>query len=233
MGVLWCPTYQQQCLAAGPSMGQVRLFKDEKEGVGSVAELLPTMNPELRERKLEVSSKRSSSSIASTFLVILSIIFAVSALKQICDLREQNLSLMQQLAYERRKDAALKFAVRDNIPADKFMQHRFSSAENEKVEAEGNLEEPRSSWSINLSVLWTSPSITPCDMSRLAQVLAQEIYQVQEEQGQLQDRAKEDKMKKESVDQLKLTTRIQSNEKEEKNDPNEIYDSLENSSEEF
>merc|ERR1712002_735360 len=137
--------------------------------------------------------------IASTLLVILSIIFAVSALKQICDLREQNLSLMQQLAFERQKDAALKFAVRDNIPADKFMQHRFSSAETEKVEAEGKLKEPRSSWSINLSVLWTSPSITPCDMSRLAQVLAQEIYQVQEDQGKLQDKAKEENEKKESV----------------------------------
>jgi len=210
-------------------MGQVRLFKNEKESVGSVSELLPTMSPDLRERRLDVSPKRSSSSIASTILVILSIIFAVSALKQICDLREQNLSLMQQLAYERQKDAALKLAVRYNIPADKFMQQRFSSAENEKVEAEGKFEEPRSSWSINLSVLWTSPSITPCDMSRLAQVLAQEIYQIQE----VQDMAKEENENKENGDEIKLTTMNKSNEEEENNDSDESYDSVENSSEEF
>jgi len=164
-------------------MGQIKLGRDNKETVGSVAELLPTINPEFRERRLDVPRNRSSSSIASTLLVILSFIFAVSALKQICDLREQNLSLMQQLAYERQKDAALKLAVRDNIPENRFMQHRFKSEETEKIEAEGIVEEPKSSWSINLSVLWTSPTITPCDMSRLARVLAEEIYQVQEEKG--------------------------------------------------
>merc|ERR1711872_201840 len=165
------------------TMGQIKLGRDNKETVGSVAELLPTINPEFRERRLDNPRNRSSSSIASTLLVILSFIFAVSALKQICDLREQNLSLMQQLAYERQKDAALKLAVRDNIPENRFMQHRFNSEEAEKVEAEGIVEEPRSTWSINLSVLWTSPTITPCDMSRLARVLAEEIYQVQEENG--------------------------------------------------
>ena len=84
-------------------MGQIMLGKHNKESVGSVAELLPTISPEIQERRLDVSHKRSSSSLASTLLVILSIIFAVSALKQICDLREQNLSLMQQLAFERQK----------------------------------------------------------------------------------------------------------------------------------
>merc|ERR1711892_1592595 len=102
--------------------------------------------------------------------------FTIVAVKQICDLKEQNLSLMQQLAYERQKDAALKFAVRDNIPADRFMQHRFNSAEAGQVEAEGRVEQPSSTWSINLSVLWTSPTITPCDMARLSHVLVQEIY---------------------------------------------------------
>merc|ERR1711970_351195 len=227
MGVQHSSALHQQLRAT--TMGQIMLGKHHKESVGSVAELLPTINPGIQERRLDVSPKRSSSSLASTILVILSIIFAVSALKQICDLREQNLSLMQQLAYERQKDAALKLAVRHNIPADKFMQQRFSSAENEKVEAEGKVEEPRSSWSINLSVLWTSPSITPCDMSRLAQVLAQEIYQIQEEQ----DMAKEENENKENGDQIKLTTMNKSNEEEENNDSDEIYDSVENSSEEF
>ena len=74
------------------------------------------------------------------------------------------------------QDAALKLAVRDNIPADKFIQHRFNSVEAGLVEAEGNLDQPNSSWTINLSVLWTSPIITPCDMARLSHILAEEIY---------------------------------------------------------
>jgi len=147
-----------------------------------VADLLPTTNPEFARRRVEVPSKKRGSSLASTLLVILSIIFTLSAVKQICDLKEQNLSLMQQLAYERQKDAALKFAVRDNIPADRFIQHRFNSAEAGQVEAEGRVEQPSSTWSINLSVLWTSPTITPCDMARLSHVLVQEIYEMQGKQ---------------------------------------------------
>merc|ERR1712224_609902 len=193
------------------TMGQIKLGRDNKETVGSVAELLPTINPEFRERRLDVPRNRSSSSIASTLLVILSFIFAVSALKQICDLREQNLSLMQQLAYERQKDAALKLAVRDNIPENRFMQHRFKSEEAEKVKAEGIVEEPKSSWSINLSVLWTSPTITPCDMSRLARVLAEEIYQAQEEQGKKWEEETEEEFERNEFDLLRM---VQSGEDE-------------------
>merc|ERR1712112_799627 len=192
-------------------MGQIMLGKHNKESVGSVAELLPTISPEIQERRLDVSHKRSSSSLASTLLVILSIIFAVSALKQICDLREQNLSLMQQLAFERQKDAALKLAVR--------------------VEAEGKIEQPRSTWSINLSVLWTSPTITPCEMSRLAQVLAREIYQVQEEQEKAweQEETEEQNMREES----KLSYLPQSGKIEENEDlSDESVESKEESSDE-
>jgi len=185
-------------------MGQIKLGRDNKETVGSVAELLPTINPEFMERRLDVPRNRSSSSIASTLLVILSFIFAVSALKQICDLREQNISLMQQLAYERQKDAALKLAVRDNIPEDRFMQHRFKSEEAEKVKAEGIVEEPKSSWSINISVLWTSPTITPCDMSRLARVLAEEIYQVQEEQDKKWEEEAQEEFESNEFDLLRM-----------------------------
>jgi len=192
-------------------MGQIKLGRDNKETVGSVAELLPTINPEFRERRLDNPRNRSSSSIASTLLVILSFIFAVSALKQICDLREQNISLMQQLAYERQKDAALKLAVRDNIPEDRFMQHRFKSEEAEKVKAEGIVEEPKSSWSINLSVLWTSPTITPCDMSRLARVLAEEIYQVQEEHDKKWEEEAQEEFESNEFDLLRM---VQSGEDE-------------------
>ena len=71
--------------------------------------------------------------------------------------------------------------MRDNIPAQMFIQHRFNSVEAGQVEAEGKVDQPTSTWSINLSVLWTSPLITPCDMARLSHILAQEIYAHQEE----------------------------------------------------
>ena len=80
------------------------------------------------------------------------------------------------------QDAALKLAVRDNIPAQRFIQHRFNSVEAGQVEAEGKVDPPSPTWSINLSLLWTSPLITPCDMARLSHILAQEIYAHQEEQ---------------------------------------------------
>merc|ERR1712168_382186 len=201
----------QYQLSPSHTMGQIKLGRDNKETVGSVAELLPTIKPEFRERRLDNPRNRSSSSIASTLLVILSFIFAVSALKQICDLREQNISLMQQLAYERQKDAALKLAVRDNIPEDRFMQHRFKSEEAEKVKAEGIVEEPKSSWSINLSVLWTSPTITPCDMSRLARVLAEEIYQVQEEHDKKWEEEAQEEFESNEFDLLRM---VQSGEDE-------------------
>ena len=62
-----------------------------------------------------------------------------------------------------------------------FLGHKFNSAESEQVEAEGKVEQPPSTWSINLSVLWTSPRITPCDMASLSHILAEEIYAVQKE----------------------------------------------------
>ena len=81
------------------------------------------------------------------------------------------------------QNTAFKLVVRDNIPADKFMRQMFSSTETEKVEAGGKVEEPRSS---SFIMKWTSPSITPCDMSRLG------MYQIQEKQGQVHDKAKEE-----------------------------------------
>ena len=84
-------------------MVQIKLFEREKEAMGSVSDLLPTTNPEFRKRRVEVSSNYNGASFASKLLVILAIIFTVSAVKQICDLKEQNLSLLQQLAFERQK----------------------------------------------------------------------------------------------------------------------------------
>eukprot|EP00092_Neocalanus_flemingeri_P021949 GFUD01023806.1.p1 GENE.GFUD01023806.1~~GFUD01023806.1.p1 ORF type:complete len:327 (-),score=121.09 GFUD01023806.1:75-941(-) len=166
-------------------MVQIRISDNEKETSGGVSSLLPTTDPEVRKRTEEIVSKRqqrsSVGSFSTTLLVILAIFFTLTTVKQICDLKEQNFRLMQQLAFERQKDAALKLAVRDNIPENKFIQHSFNSVEAGLVEAEGKLDQPSSTWSINLSVLWTSPMITPCDMARLSHILAEEIYAHQEE----------------------------------------------------
>ena len=88
-------------------MVQIKLFEHEKEAVVSVSDLLPTTNPEFRKRKEDVSPSNNGSSFAYKLLVILTIIFTVSAVKQICDLKEQNLSLLQQLAFERQKVFAI------------------------------------------------------------------------------------------------------------------------------
>ena len=85
-------------------MVQFKLFEHGKEAVGSVSDLMPTTNPK---KDVEVSPNNNGSSFASKLLVILAIIFTVSAVKQICDLKEQNLSLLQQLAFERQKVFAI------------------------------------------------------------------------------------------------------------------------------
>jgi len=169
-------------------MVQIKLPGEDKETLGGGDTLLPTTDPEVRRGTLEIIAKRknrdSVGSFSTTLLVIMAIIFTLTTVKQICDLKEQNIRLIQQLALERQKDAALKLAVRDNIPANKFIQHRFNSVEAGLVEAEGKLDQPNSSWTINLSVLWTSPIITPCDMARLSHILAEEIYAHQEDLDQ-------------------------------------------------
>jgi len=136
------------------------------------APLLPTSvrHPVPKER-------RQTTNKSCIILVLLSCLFAILTVKKICDLNEQNIWLRQQLSIERQKDSALKLAVRDNIPSARFLGHRFTKAEVELVEEESRLQPvPASTWTINLSVLWASPDITPCDMHQLSHVLADEIY---------------------------------------------------------
>jgi len=121
--------------------------------------------------------RRQTTNKSCIILVLLSCLFAILTVKKICDLNEQNIWLRQQLSIERQKDSALKLAVRDNIPPARFLGHRFTKAEVELVEEESRLQPvPASTWTINLSVLWASPDITPCDMHQLSHVLADEIY---------------------------------------------------------
>jgi len=130
--------------------------------------------------------RRQTTNKSCIILVLLSCLFAILTVKKICDLNEQNIWLRQQLSIERQKDSALKLAVRDNIPSARFLGHRFTKEELELVEAESRLQPlPTSTWTINLSVLWTSPDITPCDMHQLSHVLADEIYNRVEAREQL------------------------------------------------
>jgi len=148
----------------------------QQGGGGGEAPLLPTsvLYPVPRER-------RQTTNKGCIILVLLSCLFAILTVKKICDLNEQNMWLRQQLTIERQKDSALKLAVRD-----KFLGHRFTQAEVELVKEESRLQAvPVSSWTINLSVLWASPDITPCDMHKLSHVLADEIYNRVEAREQL------------------------------------------------
>merc|ERR1712080_113584 len=130
--------------------------------------------------------RRKTTNKGCIILVLLSCLFAILTVKKICDLNEQNIWLRQQLVIERQKDSALELAVRDNIPSARFLGHRFTKAEVELVEKESRLQAlPTSTWTINLSVLWASPDITPCDMHQLSHVLAAEIYNRVEAREQL------------------------------------------------
>jgi len=167
------------------------------------APLLPTSvrHPVPRER-------RQTTNKSCIILVLLSCLFAILTVKKICDLNEQNIWLRQQLSIERQKDSALKLAVRDNIPSARFLGHRFTKAEVELVEEESRLQPvPASTWTINLSVLWASPDITPCDMHQLSHVLADEIYNRVEARERLNAAAawqeEEEEMQEEEMEENK------------------------------
>jgi len=131
--------------------------------------------------------RQQATSKSCVILVLLSCLFAILTVKKICDLNEQNLFLRQQLALERQKDSALKMAVRDNIPSARFLGHRFTKAQVELLESETQLPMPVSSWTINLSILWASDEITPCDMHQLSHLLADEIYNTMEAKEEVEE----------------------------------------------
>jgi len=161
--------------------GRGQLQHQHHEQMGGEAPLIPTSVHHSVPRE-----RRQTTNKSCIILVLLSCLFAVLTVKKICDLNEQNMWLRQQLSIERQKDSALKLAVRDNIPSARFLGHRFTKAEVELVEEESRVQAvPVSTWTINLSVLWASPDITPCDMHKLSHVLADEIYNRVEAREQL------------------------------------------------
>jgi len=161
-------------------MVQIQLPEQEKVQVqglkvvpsrGKVPLLPHTVREVAGTRKEQTARNRSC-----IFLVFLSILFAIVSVKKICDLKEENLRLLQQLALERQKDSVLKLAVRDNISPSRFLGHQFTDAEVAEVTEPSQPETQPASWSINLLVLWSSPEVSVCDMRRLSNILAQEIY---------------------------------------------------------
>merc|ERR1719481_2315481 len=51
----------------------------------------------------------------------MAVLFSFFTIKEICDLKQENIVLRQMLALERQKDAALKLAVKDSIPQSSFL----------------------------------------------------------------------------------------------------------------
>jgi len=114
-------------------------------------------------------------------LGLMAVLFSFFTIKEICDLKQENIVLRQMLALERQKDAALKLAVKDSIPQSSFLTS-YTPEDEAEVEAEGqedHIQTPPRGWGMNLLILWRQPSPRPpCSMLRLAQMLGQEIYMV-------------------------------------------------------
>merc|ERR1711962_821624 len=155
-----------------PEQEKVQGMKAVVPSVGAVPLLPHTVRDVVDTRKQHQTGRNKS----CIFLVFLSILFAIVSVKKICDLKEENLRLLQQLAIERQKDSVLKLAVRDNISPTRFLGHQFSDAEVAEVRGQSTPETQPGSWTINLMVLWSSPEVSVCDMRRLSHILAQEIY---------------------------------------------------------
>jgi len=158
-------------------MVQLKLPEVEKEA--DSPSLLPFTKQELEVAKPGRSSSSMLGNKSCALLMLLAVLFSFITIKEICDLKQENLELLKMLALEKQKDAALKLAVRDHIPSERFLSHSFSSEDVALVEAEGtraHIQTKPAGWSIKLSVLWSSPTITPCDMARLSHMLADEIY---------------------------------------------------------
>lgn len=144
-------------------------------GGGSVG-AMPLLPNTVRDVASTRKEQQTGTNRSYIWLVFLSILFAIVSVKKVCDLKEENLRLLQQLAIERQKDSVLKLAVRDNISPTRFLGHQFTDAEVAEVTGQSKLEAQPGSWTINLMVLWSSPEVSVCDMRKLSHILAQEIY---------------------------------------------------------
>merc|ERR1712066_355671 len=152
-------------------------LESEKEALTTVTSTTPSVVPEIRAVRVVKRNQSSSKSCGiSFFLLFLLGISFLATVKRLCDYKEENFRLMQELAFERQKDAILKQTVKSSIPEAKFaLLSKVPVVDFDVKVAEGGVS--RGWFSVNLMVLWSSPSITPCDMVRLSHQLSMEIYQ--------------------------------------------------------
>lgn len=85
--------------------------------------------------------------------------------------------LRRQLELESQKDAILKQVVMDAaVSEETFMRTGFKMNNDLNVIYTAPIQDPSNLLDINLSLLWSSPEITRCDMAMVARMLFQEIY---------------------------------------------------------
>merc|ERR1711973_108168 len=174
-------------LATYRDMGQLKLSDSSKDGIKSselttVTSTTPSVVPEVGGVRVRTLQQKSSSRCRglSIFLFLLLTVSFMATLKKLCDYKELNIRLMQELALERSKDSILKEAVRASVPEEKFAL--ISSNPNLDIQMPEE-EQPRGLFEVNLMVLWSSPPIyNACndDLVRITNQLVFEIYRKKE-----------------------------------------------------
>jgi len=152
--------------------------KETKETVVDLdnAERVPTAVPVGSYRII----RRTSPSQIGWFPIFSFFVILVSSfclLKQVCNLKQENIFLRRQLELEAQKDAILKQVVMDAAVTEQmFLRTGYNMNKELNVIYSAPVKDPSNWLDINLSLLWTSPEITHCDMANVARMLFQEMY---------------------------------------------------------
>merc|ERR1711962_1178975 len=173
-------------LATYRDMVQLKFSDSSKDGIKSselttVTSITPSVVPDVSGVRVRTLQQKSSSRCRglTIFLFLLLAVSFMATLKKLCDYKELNIRLMQELALERSKDSILKEAVRASVPEEKFAL--ISSNPNLDIEMPEE-EQPRGLFSVNLKILWSSPPIYACndDLLKITNQLVVEIYRKKE-----------------------------------------------------
>merc|ERR1712168_151635 len=167
-----------------PKMVQIKMLEAAKADLKSseltsVTSTSPSVVPDVR--RVRTNPQRSSRSSGLTvFLFLLLGVSFMATVKRLCDYKELNLRLRQDLAIEKQKDYLLKQAVRAAVPEEQFAI--LSNIPNLDTEVP---EEEVPGWfsMVHLRFLWTSPRLYICkDMVAFTRQLVVEIYRKEEVQ---------------------------------------------------
>ena len=84
-------------------MVKIKLFdnNNKEKNVANVEDLLPTIRTVVRNR--ETPPKSKTVSLGTSILFFIVVLITLTTVKQVCDLKEQNAWLIQQLALEKQK----------------------------------------------------------------------------------------------------------------------------------